>query len=61
MQLICLSATVTNADEIAAWISRTHRPIRLITHTERAVPLALYYFIERDLHSVGRSHWRVDP
>ena len=32
VQLICLSATVTNADEIAAWISRTHRPIRLITH-----------------------------
>ena len=26
VQLICLSATVTNADEIAAWIGRTHRP-----------------------------------
>jgi ATP-dependent RNA helicase HelY len=49
VQLICLSATVTNADEIAAWISRTHRPIRLITHTERAVPLALYYFVDGEL------------
>jgi ATP-dependent RNA helicase HelY len=49
VQLICLSATVTNADEIAAWISRTHRPIRLITHTQRAVPLALYYFVEGEL------------
>ena len=28
VQLICLSATINNADEIAAWISRTHRPIR---------------------------------
>ena len=27
VQLICLSATINNADEIAAWISRTHRPI----------------------------------
>jgi ATP-dependent RNA helicase HelY len=50
VQLICLSATVTNADEIAAWISRTHRPIRLITHTQRAVPLALYYFVDGELH-----------
>lgn len=49
VQLICLSATVTNADEIAAWISRTHRPIRLITHTQRAVPLALYYFVDGEL------------
>jgi ATP-dependent RNA helicase HelY len=52
IQLICLSATVTNADEIAAWIGRTHRPIRLITHTQRAVPLSLYYFIDTKLHQV---------
>src|SRR5687768_17074357 len=42
VQLICLSATVSNADEIAQWIGRTHRPIRLITHDRRPVPLALY-------------------
>ena len=52
VQLICLSATVSNAPEIAAWISRTHRPIRLITHLERAVPLSLYYFIDGKLHQV---------
>ncbi|MFN8591578.1 MAG: DEAD/DEAH box helicase [Thermomicrobiales bacterium] len=52
VQLICLSATVNNAEEIAAWISRTHRPIRLITHTERAVPLALHYFVEGKLNLV---------
>jgi ATP-dependent RNA helicase HelY len=52
VQLICLSATVLNADEIASWISRTHRPIRLITHTERAVPLSLYYFVDGKLHQV---------
>lgn len=52
VQLICLSATVSNASEIAAWISRTHRPIRLITHEERAVPLALYYFIDSKMHMV---------
>ncbi len=52
VQLICLSATINNADEIAAWISRTHRPIRLITHTERAVPLALHYFVDGKLNLV---------
>jgi ATP-dependent RNA helicase HelY len=52
IQLICLSATVSNAQEIADWISRTHRPIELITHLERAVPLALYYFYNRKLRLV---------
>jgi ATP-dependent RNA helicase HelY len=50
VQLICLSATVSNADEIAAWISRGHRPIRLITYNERAVPLALHYFYDNKLN-----------
>ncbi|MBA3450771.1 MAG: DEAD/DEAH box helicase, partial [Chloroflexia bacterium] len=60
VQLICLSATINNADEIAAWISRTHRPIRLITHTERAVPLALHYFIDGKLNLVvGHTGGRV--
>jgi ATP-dependent RNA helicase HelY len=52
IQLICLSATVSNAQEIADWISRTHRPIELITHLERSVPLALYYFYKRKLRLV---------
>jgi ATP-dependent RNA helicase HelY len=52
IQLICLSATVSNAEEIADWIERTHRPIRLITHTERAIPLALYYYLDKKLRLV---------
>src|SRR5579875_3497209 len=52
IQLICLSATVSNAQEIADWIGRTHRPIRLITHNERAVPLSLYYFLDKKLRLV---------
>ncbi len=55
IQLVCLSATVSNAEEIAGWIGRTHRPIRLVTHYERAVPLSLYYFVDSKLHMV------VDP
>jgi ATP-dependent RNA helicase HelY len=52
IQLVCLSATVSNAGEIAAWIGRTHRPITLITHLDRAVPLALYYFLDGEARLV---------
>lgn len=52
IQLICLSATVSNAGEIADWISRTHRPVKLITHDHRAIPLALYYYLDKKLRPV---------
>ena len=56
IQFICLSATVTNAEEIAGWIGRTHRPIQLITHNRRPVPLSLYYFYDDDLAQVVDHH-----
>jgi ATP-dependent RNA helicase HelY len=52
VQLVGLSATVSNADELADWISRVHRPISLVLHEERAVPLEHYYFIDNKLHLV---------
>jgi len=50
--LIGLSATVSNADELALWISRVHRPISLVLHTERAIPLDHYYYLDGKLHLV---------
>ncbi len=52
IQLVGLSATVSNAQELANWISRVHRPISLVLHEERAVPLDHYYFIDNELHLV---------
>jgi Superfamily II RNA helicase len=52
IQLVGLSATVSNAEDIASWISRVHRPVSLITHEQRAVPLEHYYFLEGKLHLV---------
>jgi ATP-dependent RNA helicase HelY len=52
IQLVCLSATVSNAPEIAEWISRTHGPIHLVTHLQRAVPLSLYYFLDGQMQLV---------
>ena len=44
IQLVCLSATIANAQEIADWITQTHRPIALVRHDERPVPLEHYSF-----------------
>lgn len=52
VQLVGLSATASNAKDLANWISRVHKPISLVVHTERAVPLEHYYFIDNTLHMV---------
>ena len=52
VQLVGLSATVSNAEELASWISRVHRPISLIVHEQRAIPLEHYYFFDNKLHLV---------
>src|SRR5262250_3385240 len=40
VQLVALSATVANVQEIADWISIVHRPIVPIFHPDRPVPLS---------------------
>lgn len=55
VQLVCLSATISNAAEVANWISHVHRPTRLITHFKRAVPLSLYYYMDGKLNQVVDS------
>src|SRR5579883_2819712 len=52
VQLVGLSATVSNAEDLASWISRVHRPIELVVHEQRAVPLEHYYFLDGKLHLV---------
>jgi superfamily II RNA helicase len=52
VQLVGLSATMSNAQDLANWISQVHHPISLITHEERAVPLEHYFFLDGKLHLV---------
>lgn len=47
VQLVALSATVSNIGEIAEWIGQTHRPIRPIHHPIRPVPLQ-YLLCDKD-------------
>nr|XP_043606015.1 DExH-box ATP-dependent RNA helicase DExH15 chloroplastic [Erigeron canadensis] len=39
VQLICLSATVANPDELCGWINQIHGKTELVTSTKRPVPL----------------------
>src|SRR5262245_39820530 len=52
--LVALSATVSNIDEIAAWISDVHRPIVAIQHPVRPVPLE--YFLIDPQGNILRAH-----
>ncbi|MBY0552787.1 MAG: DEAD/DEAH box helicase [Candidatus Obscuribacterales bacterium] len=44
IQLVALSATVANAQELTDWIDQTHGPTKLVLSTFRPVPLHFYYF-----------------
>jgi ATP-dependent RNA helicase HelY len=43
--LVCLSATVANAEEFAGWIGQRRGATRLVVETERPVPLDVAYLV----------------
>lgn len=53
VRLVCLSATVSNAEELGEWIRTVRGPTTLVTETER--PIALH-----PLYLVGDRHSEVD-
>lgn len=55
MRLLGLSATIPNVEELATWISQVHgHPVRVVYHSERAVPLEHHLF-ERTLGFTTRA------
>ncbi|XP_020578336.1 DExH-box ATP-dependent RNA helicase DExH15 chloroplastic isoform X2 [Phalaenopsis equestris] len=49
VQLICLSATVANPDELAGWIGQIHGKTELVVSTKRPVPLQWYFSLKNSL------------
>jgi ATP-dependent RNA helicase HelY len=43
--LVCLSATVSNADEVAEWIRTVRGPTRVVVETSRPVELVNHYLV----------------
>ncbi len=50
LPLLCLSAPVGNAAELATWLTRVRGPTRLRRHEARAVPLEHLYLWDNRLH-----------
>ncbi|KAG5059335.1 hypothetical protein JHK87_000364 [Glycine soja] len=49
VQLICLSATVANPDELAGWIGQIHGETELVTSSKRPVPLTWHFSLKNSL------------
>ena len=58
VQLVGLSATVSNAGELRRWIEAVHGPTELVFTTARAVPLEHYFFVDGALHLVQNAAGR---
>ena len=46
VRLVCLSATVSNADELAEWIRVVRGPTRVVVETKRPVELQNWYLVD---------------
>jgi len=50
VSVVCLSATVSNAEEFGEWIGALRGPTRVVIEERRPVPLENLYLVGRDLH-----------
>jgi ATP-dependent RNA helicase HelY len=50
--VVCLSATVSNAEEFGEWIGALRGPTRVVIEEKRPVPLRNLYLVGRDLHDM---------
>ena len=48
--VVCLSATISNAEEFGEWIGTRRGPTRVVIEERRPVPLEHHYLIGHDLH-----------
>ena len=50
VSVVCLSATVSNAEEFGEWIGTLRGPTKVVIEEKRPVPLEQHYLIGHDLH-----------
>ena len=48
--VVCLSATISNAEEFGEWIGTLRGPTRVVIEERRPIPLEHHYLVGRDLH-----------
>ena len=54
--VVCLSATVSNAEEFGEWIGALRGPTRVVIEERRPVPLRELYMVGRELHAMHVEH-----
>src|SRR5436190_7669060 len=52
VSVVCLSATVSNAEEFGEWIGALRGPTRVVIEERRPVPLEHLYLVGRQLHDM---------
>jgi superfamily II RNA helicase len=58
IQVVCLSATMTNIDELASWIRAVFGEVDVIVDKTRPVPLEYHYYTLGELHPALRPDGR---
>lgn len=61
IQLVALSATVANAEDLTAWIDQTHGPTELVVSDYRPVPLRFYYYGNTKLFPLLNQGRAINP
>ena len=56
VSVVCLSATISNAEEFGEWVGTLRGPTRVVIEERRPVPLQHHYLIGRDLHPMHVEH-----
>ncbi len=54
--VVCLSATVSNAEEFGEWIGALRGPTRVVIEEKRPVPLRNLYMVGLELHDMHVEH-----
>src|SRR5258706_726781 len=54
--VVCLSATVSNAEEFGEWIGALRGPTRVVIEERRPVPLRNLYLVGQELHDMHIEH-----
>jgi superfamily II RNA helicase len=61
VQMIALSATISNPEELIDWVSKIHNECSLVQTFERPVPLSHYYFKEEQLSPLLTTNQKLNP
>jgi ATP-dependent RNA helicase HelY len=63
ISVVCLSATISNAEEFGEWIGTLRGPTRVVIEEKRPVPLEHHYLVGRELHPmhVEQTASRTQP